>query len=158
MLPVLVVLSAHEEALGGTAPGVRCEPELPSLGYPISALQGRVMGAVQVDFNVDLKGVAQILGSTGSSLAVEADSAVRNGRYPAACRGRNLSIQVQFRLDPNLEPGTPIRVSHLEPFRFEVVAPAEIVVIVISDPPLYSNRTLRYRLRTLLRKLRFWGS
>jgi hypothetical protein len=159
LLPILVVLSAHEATLDGTAPAVLCEPELPTLGYPISALQERVMGEVQVDFNIDLKGVAQILGSTGyPSLAVEADSAVRNGRYPAACRGRKLSIQVQFRLDPNLEPGTPIRTSQMDPLRFEVVAPAEVVVIVISDPPLDFKKTLRNRLRTLVRKLQFWGS
>jgi TonB family protein len=135
-----------------------CVPDLPNLTYPQPAWQQRIMGTVTVEFKVDERGAATSIASKGSLVLVAgAEEAVRSGGFGPACRGKQLSIRLSYRLDSDLEPTTSVTVRHEAPMAYEIIAPANRIIINVYDHAAAAPRkNLCARTVGLFARLRFW--
>lgn len=151
-LPALA-LSLQEP---GSAP---CVPSAPGLSYPQAALSARIMGTVWTTAAFSNEGSVASIESKGHPLLVlEVASALRSAAPTSMCAGQKVRMEFDFIISPDLKPTTPTSVHALSAFKYEVVAPAEIIETTIADPAWIFSRKGRFlhRVKTALAKLTFW--
>jgi hypothetical protein len=106
------------------------------LTYPAAAMEKKTSGSVLLSFTVDKRGAPRDIAATGDPLLTsEVKSAFRDIPFPRQCSGTEISIVVTFRIDPALPVRTAVAVRQPSETEYEVISPAENVV-VISDPPV----------------------
>ncbi|MCX6624521.1 MAG: hypothetical protein NTY38_26370 [Acidobacteria bacterium] len=106
------------------------------LTYPAAAMERKISGPVLLSFAVDKRGAPRDIAATGDPLLTpEVKSAFRYIQFPRQCSGTEVSIIITFRIDPTLPVRTPVAVRQPSETDYEVISPAENIV-VISDPPV----------------------
>ncbi|MCC6586781.1 MAG: energy transducer TonB [Bryobacterales bacterium] len=119
---------------------VSCVPDLPRLRYPAEAMESKVSGTVLVNFNVDARGAPEDLQAVGHPLlTLDVKGAFRSIRLSRRCSGMAVSTSIIFRIDDSLPPSSPVTARRITGGVYELVSPAENVV-VISDPPVTYDR------------------
>lgn len=133
---------------------VACNPDLPSLRYPLDALAQHMMGSLQVDLSISERGVKTIVAANGHPLFLAAaESGIRFSEFASGCYGARFTMRFDFRLDPTLAPTLAVAVRKVAPTEWEIVSPADVVVVTIACPPMVSQRA-RSRIWNLLARLR----
>ena len=74
------------------------------------------------------------------------------------CWGRSVAMRFTFSINQDIAPGTPVSVKAISTSEYEIVAPAKVIVVSISDPAWAFTRKGRFlhRMKGWLSKLRFW--
>lgn len=165
--PFLVILSAasalmpvkSQQQLPRETPSSRCTLSLSELRYPAAALSNRIMGTAWATVDFDDEGtIASIQTKAHPLLASEVVRALRSTAPTETCGGQRVAMQFKFILDQDLDPKTPPSVRTVATFSYEIIAPAEVVVVTISDPAWVFSRKGRFfhRVKRVLSNLKFW--
>ncbi len=150
----LVSVAAAQEV-----PTDHCVPDLTGLKYPTAALEQRIQGFVSIGFTVDSDGkVADIESTAYPLLKAGVEEALLSARLLPECSGQHISMQVNFRLDQDIQPQSPISVKRFSDTAYEVVSPVQWITTTIYDPAYTFTRRGRFlhRVKRWFKKLRFW--
>jgi hypothetical protein len=137
-----------------------CIPNIAAaLSYPAVVLESRIQGTVQSAVFVDSATTAIKIQSRGyPALTDSVEAAIRAAPFEGKCAKEHFSIRVDFIIDQNIEPDSNILIKRTSDSTYEVVAPAKVVVVTISDPAWVFTRRgrLLHRIHGFVSRLRFW--
>jgi Gram-negative bacterial TonB protein C-terminal len=140
-LVLLVTVAVAQEA----PPTVHCVPDLGGLNYPTAAFQANIQGTVNISFMADSNGKASQVESTAHPLlrAVVIRTLEAVTLLPE-CSGQRISMQINFHLDQDLPPNSPIVVRRVSETAYEVVSPGKWITTTIYDPAYTFTRRGRF--------------
>jgi hypothetical protein len=156
---VALTPSTRAEQLARVPPSSRCSLALSGLRYPPAALAGRIMGEVSATVEFDPQGaITSIQTQAHPLLASEVARALRATVPAEPCASQRIEMHFKFILDQDLDPKTPPSVRTVATFSYEIIAPAEVVVVTISDPAWVFSRKGRFfhRVKRVLSNLKCW--
>jgi hypothetical protein len=137
-----------------------CIPDLTAaLGYPAAVLESRIQGTVESTVLVDSAATAVEIQSRGyPALKDNVEAAIRAAQFEKRCANEHLSVRVNFVIDQNIEPNSKTLVKRPSNSTYDVIAPAQVVVVTISDPAWIFTRRGRFlhHMHRFVSKLRFW--
>lgn len=155
LLTIVVRFNAQGAESGAAAP--TCLPEMRSLRYPVLALEKMISGTVDITFVVGARGAIERVRASGDPLLrMEAEAGFRGHGLSPLCRGRQVTIRLTYRIDPDLPLTLPASTTRFSPIEYSIVSPA-VVAVVLADPPVEFHRDFGQYITHLLRKLTFWN-
>ena len=117
------------------------------------------MGIVSATVDFDNQGAIASIEAKGHPLLVSGVvTALRSGLPTATCSDQKAAMRFSFVIDQDLDPKTPISVKSVSAFDYQIVAPAEVIEVTISDPAWVFTRKGRFlhHVKIVLSKLKFW--
>lgn len=137
-----------------------CLPDVTAaLAYPTAVLESRIQGTVESTVHLDSAGNILDLRSTGNpALKDNVEAAIRSAQFGKQCANEHFSVSVNFSFDQNTDPNSKILVRRRSDSVYDVIAPAQVVVVTISDPAWIFTRRGRilHRIHSVVLKLKFW--
>jgi hypothetical protein len=118
-----------------------------------------MMGSVTATLDIDERGEISTLEAKGNPLlAAGAVAALRSAHFSDGCLIRTVVIRFSYRLEQDLDPHTPVAATAVSSDEYEIVAPAKVIEITISDPAWVFSRKGRFlhRVGRWFSKPRFW--
>jgi hypothetical protein len=138
---------------------VPCTVAVEGFRYPPAAVSARIMGVVSATVDFDNHGAIGSIAVKGHPLlASDVVKTLRSASPIERCAGQKIAMRFSFVLDNNLEPKTPVSVRSVSAFDYQIVAPAPVIGVSISDPAWIFSRRGRFfhHAKMALLKLEFW--